>query len=1240
MNQRITINRRLTTLLLVTFFSIFLLGSISYANKASQQRTSHIKYVFHRPIKKEIGKGGFAYRGIRKKYQIEDYLLASMDHAPPPSPWFESEKEIYRDLLRRQTFDVLVVPFQTQLDGVDPIGRSLMSYRLALEIQGQTKVRVAPLQLVFFALGTHARCYDDADIYALAKDLGVSHIVWGFAGTHEDEKRRVKSLDITIAYQSKADFGSPEGSKSKTWGKIDLTGNQLPSVLFEYRLKEVMAFLGMSKNASDTAAAAIQGVQPSIPPTPAQFFKENGKNTIAESYLYQFMGMLIPSWAEYQRDYMFIRSLTVLADMNPDNPEYPILKARAYHHLHRRPAALEALEKNGSAEADFLREIINGNLTGLDEAYNRLTPSMNKLFALLEYSSRMYDYTDKYPKQDIERLLEQFPQWRYFFELIIEEEDVWKVPSNVVLKQLLDQYFPVEGFSIEDVVKDFGKQESPSDLDLAVSLSFQEHIRKRIRELAGGGLIYSSSSGPNALDHLIMLEGIGVANLLQRLHFLFNVQNLPKESMELCREYLKKYQGHPYFNLMYAGIIRGNVSTLQGVEKENAIKEAADNAALGLWWYGRQGWAFSKAEHVLRATYLKDSDTSKQIIPFKPLLYEIASDYPFLPYCAREGYMRPYEDLIDWSCCSLADLTSVANIYQKEAEMVNLAREKAKGRFLGHPDRYRFEMAVNRSSTQGDDPKRPYIEMIARGSQNWDIYRKLGSMYIVDGEYKKAQEVFLSYPGFKNGSSQNRVRLSNRAYFGGNYLLWRGAYEEARPLLEYSSQLNTGSGASIKSSARLALLNHDLSTAAEYMLQAAQRYDNSSAYCDYMSISHMMGDSKIAWQKFNELVGRYSYPNIWSSAFVGHRIQKTGIRELKRWITGIAESNQTTRQRSFPARFALMCLIDRGPNPEMAEFVSAVDDLTKYNLTNRHIFKGPDGHIIGPEIFGKLYYSDAMNLPFNKPRSAMQLKNISALKKRYYDEDIAKKPFSFYGSFAKAYEKLKEKAYSEAYAVLKRQSLLYSYNLDLGKPLKVYLVWAGMNSGNIKEIERFLKLDFARAGLRTYPDVPQVKYNDLEFDDELVIAAYACGMGDDDLAIERIKKAFNLRPSTGNRPFFTWYQIVELCEWFYDHSHDKRYINLALKWSKEYQVVQPMFGWAYAFEAKYSANGQDRTRALAYALHLDAQSSRISQFSEEMKRAAAQWFENNNEFRIKKDDNPLRAFFRKAILYFRRMLNI
>lgn len=1202
------------SLIMALFFTLLYAGCAVASNGVDPKERKKPKIHFVRGLQEKPGKGGFAYQGMRKKYQIEDSVLAAVESAPKGSAWFSSEKAFFRNLLKNESFDVLVVPFQTQLDGVDPIGRSLMSYRLATEIEKRTPYRVAPMPLVHFAMGSHARFYEDASIYALAKQIGVSHIVWGYAGSHEDKLGHVQSLDITIVHQSKEAFGSPEASRCKSWIQHDLKSNQLPSVFFESNLSGIMSFIDfpVKKNPKHVGDVEAKHTPMKIPKTPEALFHAKFDDPISKSYCYQFMGMLIPTRAEYHRQYMFIRSLTTLLEADPRHPDYPILKARAYHHLYRRPEAIKILENIEGDRARLLKNMINGNLLVTDANDKLLTaPTMDGFFAAVEYAGLMYEYKKKLPKQLISDWIDKYPEWKYFYALTLNDKNIWDVPQNMRLKQILDKIYPVKGATLENLVNKLIDRNQSEKMGMEIDLVFQDHLRESLSSHATDAFGGTHTGGPTPLDHHILFEGVGISNLLKQLYYLFRVQGLPEASMALSTDYRHRYQGHPYFVIWHADILINTAVTMQGEERQNTIDQSVSDTILGLWWYGRQGWAFPKAHSVLTWKHASKSEVLNKFMPYKRLLYGVASDYPLIPECARSGYMRPYQDLVDWNSSDIADLQAVVTVYRRDKEMMDLMRNQAKGRFIGHPARHIFEIATESASKGKIDKKRPYIQMIDKGSDNWKIYRKLGKMYAREGDYQNAQKVFQRYPGFSENDSDNRVRISNRAYSAGSILFWQGAYREARQFYDYSSKLDTGSSSCLTSRARVALLDRDFNRSRDIMLRNAKRYDTSYRYRDYMALSHLLGDSQKAWKQFTSVLGRYSSPHIWTSAFVGHRVQKTSKSEIKHWINSVAESNQVSRQRSFPARYAFMCLIDRSPDMEFSQFVETVDDLSRYNLTHPRSFSGPDGKYIGPDRTGRLNSIEYFLRGNGAPLSKQEQKKIM---KKYNQTNIPKEPFSFYGSLALAYENMKNKNYGEAYAILRKQSSLYSYDFEFGKPAKAYLVWAGVKSGKEKVFELFLKHKLYQSGIKPFPGAYEVSPEHISFDDELSLAAYLCGTGNNDQAIERIREAFLKRPHTEERPVFSWYQIVEFCEWFYEHSNDSRYLDIALKWVKDYQIIQPMFGWAYAFEAKYAKNEQEKLRALGHALYLDAASWRIAHFSNAEKKAAIKWFERHGDF--------------------------
>ena len=411
------------------------------------------------------------------------------------------------------------------------------------------------------------------------------------------------------------------------------------------------------------------------------------------------------------------------------------------------------------------------------------------------------------------------------------------------------------------------------------------------------------------------------------------------------------------------------------------------------------------------------------------------------------------------------------------------------------------------------------------GSKDWRIYKQLAAMYILKENYQAAADAMSRYPLFKSKERLYVVSTSNKACTAGDLLYSRGAIEKARPFYQLSADLDTGSSMSLRSHENLAILDRDFMTVLDYSLRRAQRYDSASAYGRYMTYLHLTGQHEVAWSLFNTLLGRYKLPQIWTSAMVGHRIQSTDPEKLIAWLRNVAQLNDDSRKRSYPARFGLLCMIDRPPNPALVKAIDDVDDLSSYNFKSKSYYTGPDLQGLGPSP--KRFFPAEFRDPKNPTKPP--------------------KPPSFYGSFAQAYDLMKQGDFEKAYNLLVIRAWYYSYSkMYWGSSFKSYLIWAGIKAGKVKDIDRYFRMVES-------PDL----HKEPDFDYELALAAYKGGTGHTREAIGHLKKAFAIRPASVERPLFSWYQIVELCEWLYYHSGDKRYSALALKWSRSCQAICP-----------------------------------------------------------------------------------
>lgn len=71
-----------------------------------------------------------------------------------------------------------------------------------------------------------------------------------------------------------------------------------------------------------------------------------------------------------------------------------------------------------------------------------------------------------------------------------------------------------------------------------------------------------------------------------------------------------------------------------------------------------------------------------------------------------------------------------------------------------------------------------------------------------------------------------------------------------------------------------------------------------------------------------------------------------------------------------------------------------------------------------------------------------------------------------------------------------------------------------------------------------------------------------------DDAIDFLTMALNDRPFTVYRTIFTFYQILEPFEYLYEKTGEDGYRAMGHELAKRFQIIQPMYPWAYAFVAK------------------------------------------------------------------------
>lgn len=1130
------------------------------------------------------------YGPIREKFKIEDAVLSELKNHPPKSAWIESEKEFYQSLLKGQTYDVLIVPFQTLANGVDIIGRMLMSYRLASAIEQNTNLKVVPLKLLYPALGKVARFQDEQEVISLAEILGVSRIIWGYAGTRDFPDRAHIQFSFTIVDQKDVSKVGEYTMTQKSWPYQNLAQEMIPIQLFEDNMADILNFLGIPNQASKAQASLENSDSFPVPESPRSVIEGKSISPVYQSYLLQMLAMLAPT--DYHKNYLFTYSLINMFSVPKNNPDRALIEARAYIHLYRRPAAIESLDGIESEAGKALLEYINANLPELEEKVEAIKPSIKRFLAELELFSLKNDYKKPLSDDEREAFISKYPRWHYFLKIRLSHYNRWERASNAELKLILDDLFPIQGFAARDLAAGYQIAESASEDQLYVELLFRKHIR-----LAASGLGAEMTGGKHtkllgAGDFLIMLDSIGIFNLLQEIGFYLYTQGLPNEALRLCDEILRTYDGHPYFTIYKGVALNRSLKTRRQEEKKAVVNQGFNLVLNSIWWNGCQNWVHARSRKYTWKPPLKGN----HFIDAGNLMKAIDSDYPFRTNIVSYS-RRPESMLLPWAHTKIH---YHKNVFERESLLPSAIMGRSskaevvlsdmKTRFNGNPKKAKILASIKLTKIQpittkgsplrkaaAEERKKLFLKEVEANSQDWSLYKQLAQIYIEEENYQAAKDVMLKYPQIKNPDKFKSVGVSNIAGAAGELLFWKGKAELSRPFFQLSAQLNTGSSRSLKSKENLAVLDSDFETAKEYAIRRAKRYNSSNAYSQFMKYLHLTGEHETAWSIFTTLLSRFDDPVIWYSASTGHRIQGTKPEQLIAWMHQIGRLSPSEKQKGHIAQFGIWCLTDHAPSSDLVKTIEALDA----PLT--------------------------IKFPMFRNRAKLSRNSVGANSQEHKNSAL------FYSIFAKGYNLIIKKKYEAAYDELSRAMDQHGWDYGAaGSTLKSYVAWAGVKSGNADRINRVL--------IHRYNHTVFSRGND--YDVELLYAAYEGGTGNHGKAVQHLKKAFVCRRKNEARLFSTWYQLVELCEWLYADSGDQRYRELALKWVRSYQNIQPMHAWAYAVEVNLTDNHEDKIRALAFAQLLGSQLNRISYINKELKGKAEQWLKQNNPFSLKKGRAP------------------
>jgi len=1101
----------------------------------------------------------------------------------PASEWQANEARIYADLLATRKFDILVVPFEVQEYGLDRATRSLMTAELSLAIGRAQSSPMPDPYLVQRALGEGARRLDPEVVHGLATRLGAKRIVWSYVG-HD----RNGAMTVTIEDEEwKGAVKPPASAKPVAHNYEHLAfSDESPAVeVYEALLPRVLKDLGYDAAAAIPKPADSSFVANDVPRTP--FGLTGGEaNPARDAYSLQLLGALAPRRAERTRERLFEKSLLATEHMTPTSPQYRALKARAYFHLGLRPAALKVLGAPATTEEKALHAALNGNLPELKAFIAQETQLVPRMLELLEANAIAADYgvlTQKNSAATAASLELPGKVWPVVATRAFTDWDWWAQQDNLTLKYMLDQELPVQGYTAEGIVRGAAAIGDLAKVQASADLSVLEHMHRLLAADPAKWCCTMPADRLTARDYLDFIDATATDNLMRRATFYTFVQASYDSAQQYLESMRSAFAGFPEFAQARADLEYRLAKQSEGAAREGHMKAAYVHALNAEYWSNGQslvaGEAFALLSEMGRRDYGLPMNWYAWDIPFRPFYPE--SEPPgivasFMLPNARAALKNSVSDFTPVR--SLGHLLD--KVTQKPAEMDALL-ESIKDRFHGCPDRDMY-LAERSLRTEDFGRAEAYLrEGIKDAPGDWSSYATLGSLLVHTARPEEAAQVFMSYPGFRPGSSENPVGLSNDAYEAGSYFYWSGEFELARPLYRIAADLNTGSEASMSSRTRLDMLDANYPVVLQDLLTLANRYKSPDDFRDYLGLLHAMGHSREAWSAFDSLVPRLRATELWETALVGQRMERKSESDIAAWAArgGFKDVGKT---RGHAALYLVRAgVTDRMPSAALAKSVAALAwpvwrARREGGIVLRLSLAGGFPVLVGTHAPS----------PINWPT-----REVDTTKMEPVTSDLV--------YFVEAYRALRLDDAKRAEAILREASSFYDLTNNNFRHLLPYYAFAAAKLGDTSAVEKLLaRIDAEQRGFYYY-----------------LSKAVISGLGSrTDESLRLLKRALFLRYVTSERPVYTDYQYTETIEWLYRETGKPQYRDAALDWAKKVERFAPWYAWPYAMQAELESNAAERRRAIAMAAYLDPGSERLAKLPKAEVASAVRAFKGLNPF--------------------------
>ena len=1105
-----------------------------------------------------------------------------------PSEWYAYERDLFTDLLLNHRCDILIVPAQVQQFAIDKIGRDLITFALTDYLEKVSTDCFFDPVLVEKLLGENLRTFDREAVYELANKLKVKKLIWLFVG----HKKRLK-LDLTVVVQQAKDdekYSANLPAKVNNWFGLAFSDAYPPYESVLPILPEIASFAGYNGKIKNKSNQVIYFTDVDVLPYIPDLLQDGIDHPIDRAYLYQFLAALYPDNMVRSKERMYAKSLVVLNEISKKHPDYRLLKSRAYHHLHRRPAALEMLKgRLQGAEESAMYALLMGNYQRLKKFSDEIKNPAMKILAKIELFDLHWHYElGDLDEQETENLAFAAGNWQKLLNDRFQQGNPWYVKSNLSLKQALDKLFPnTGGQKVEDLITEKIALVQSFDQGNDVELSVYNHVRQLLKTQGDQFCCEGSVTKPGKMDFLMLFSELADNNIFRSFEYFSTVQGSPEKAQRVLDRFHLTYDGHPEFYYQLAKVYSALSQRSQGHNKtrlKNAASEYAKNVFYSAQGQGRvaneiKAMFMDKKQHMKLGFYNNDF----------PKRHYWQTDSLNIDRMLSKNRSQAFVDKahldVLYSSNNVEALVALEKILfavKSSIESIDVVVEKERDRFVGHSKRARYFAQRYLARNNPDAAKEVYRESMEAVPQSWNAYEGLAKSYLHEGDADKASKVYLSFPYFDDEFTKkvNRVSLANNAARAGMSLQFIGAYDEAAPLLKKAKNYASGSALNLQSNYLLFLYQKDYLKSAKTALRLGNRYNDLQAFDNYLSFLHLFSHHDLSWSLHKSMLHKSQYRAKWDSLAVGLKIKGQTANTAIKWLG--ERYPQHENQMRYNKFLIDLQTQDRIPDDNFIQNVEKISFGSEYFVhddgkvyaqlphRNRALLSGPD-------------YYNRFNQVKLKPGQTLEAEHIL---------------------FFRAYTHLLKNDFDLARRAFVKRAKFYTNEQAVQQYALPYFVWVHIKTGQTEEMFNYMK----QYQSRTSP-----------FYDFAMALLHGVN-GNRHQALEHIDKAIHKTSTHTYSHLNVWYQYIELTRWLYDQTEIDAFRKRIVWLAQHVQNIMPFVSWAYTAEAGYTTDRRNKLRVLGTALYLDENSTLLRKFSVREKQNAQRYFERNNPFAFNESD--------------------